>query len=261
MSDHIEQASQIFREAWLASGIRGEIGGRVDAGIRALDSAGLLVGPVVGNVSEIPIRSESDVIEQAARAMADDWDPDRDPFLLAMFRDYANTLAAAGLLAHSHVTPAFTTEQEIESLASEIHEAYAYQYDECDHGTYAGGAMHGEPYSMCRINAERIIRRRSTPPVAATCGYRFPLPSWAGEVQMDRCVCVLATNHDGAHTCSHATPPVAATEAVSGYTSHGHRITGVVQTGRPASVARCGGPGLCAVCSLEASMATNERHG
>ena len=60
---------------------------------------------------------------------------------------------------------------------------------------------------------------------------------------------------------SHATPPVAATEAVSGYTSHGHWITGVVQTGRPTSVARCGGPGLCTVCSLEAGMATNERHG
>lgn len=50
---------------------------------------------------------------------------------------------------------------------------------------------------------------------------------------------------------SHATPPVAATEAVSGYTSHGHRIAGVVQTGRPTSVARCGGPGLCTVCSRE----------
>ena len=60
---------------------------------------------------------------------------------------------------------------------------------------------------------------------------------------------------------SHATPPAAATEVVSGYTSHGHRITGVVQTGRPTSVARCGGPGLCTVCSLEAGMATNERHG
>ena len=64
-------------------------------------------------------------------------------------------------------TPPFTKEQEIESLAAEIHEAYAYQYDECDHGTYVGGAMHGEPYSMCLINAERIIRRRSNPPVAS----------------------------------------------------------------------------------------------
>ena len=83
-------------------------------------------------------------------------------------KEIAEALAAAGLLARSHVTPTFTTEQEIESLAAEIHEAYAYQYDECDHGTYAGGAMRGEPYSMCLINAERIIRRRSTPPVAAT---------------------------------------------------------------------------------------------
>ena len=56
------------------------------------------------------------------------------------------------------------------------------------------------------------------------------------------------------------TPPVAAAKAASGYTSHGHRIAGVVQTGRPTSVARCGGPGLCTVCSLEAGMATNERH-
>ena len=43
----------------------------------------------------------SEQIEQAARAMADDWNPDRDPILTAMFRDYANTLAAAGLLALS----------------------------------------------------------------------------------------------------------------------------------------------------------------
>ena len=57
-------------------------------------------------------------------------------------------------------------------------------------------------------------------------------------------------------TAALATPPVAATEVVSGYTSHGHRITGVVQTGRPVSVARCGGPGLCTVCSRDALRAT-----
>ena len=51
---------------------------------------------------------------------------------------------------------------------------------------------------------------------------------------------------------------VAATGAVSGYTSHGHRIAGVVQTGRPASVARCGGPGLCTVCSREAATTYGE---
>ena len=221
----------------------------------------------------------SEQIERAARAMTDDWNPDRDPILTAMFRDYANTLAAAGLLTssgtfastkpsdadvaercpecrstqltwfshypttvppgaynlteptyvlgcdecsatvrrltmdealpmltgsplpntdvadetalaaqvradleaagilawtnggarivqtvieyvrtRSHATSPLTTEQEIESLAAEIHEAYTY------HGTYTGGAMHGEPYSMCLVTAERIIRRRSNPP-------------------------------------------------------------------------------------------------
>ena len=57
------------------------------------------------------------------------------------------------------------------------------------------------------------------------------------------------------------TPPAAATEVVSGYTSHGHRITGVFQTGRPTSVARCGGPGLCGVCSREAVAAISEGDG
>lgn len=46
----------------------------------------------------------SEQIEQAARAMADDWNPDRDPILTAMFRDYANTLAAAGLLTPAGAT-------------------------------------------------------------------------------------------------------------------------------------------------------------
>lgn len=36
-----------------------------------------------------------DLIEQAAKAMADDWNPDRDPILSAMFRDYAATAIAA----------------------------------------------------------------------------------------------------------------------------------------------------------------------
>ena len=96
MSDHIEQASQIFREAWLASGIRGEIGGRVDAGIRALDSAGLLAGPVVGNVSEFPTRSESDVIEGVTEMLCELAE-------LGYYRgkEIAEALAAAGLLTPS----------------------------------------------------------------------------------------------------------------------------------------------------------------
>lgn len=58
---------------------------------------------------------DSDVIERAARAMADDWNPDRDPILTAMFRDYANTLAAAGLFTpagaawHTDPPPGWST--------------------------------------------------------------------------------------------------------------------------------------------------------
>ncbi len=45
-----------------------------------------------------------------------------------------------------------------ESLAAALHGAWEFQYDECDHGTYSGGAMQGEPYKMCDIFAERVIR-------------------------------------------------------------------------------------------------------
>ena len=69
-------------------------------------------------------------------------------------------------------------------------------------------AAEKHPNPVVRLNlsdAADIARSHATPPVAATCDYRFPLPSWAGEDQMDRRACVLAANHDGAHTCS-ATP-------------------------------------------------------
>lgn len=33
--------------------------------------------------------------ETVARALADDWNPDRDPILTAMFRDYAQTVLTA----------------------------------------------------------------------------------------------------------------------------------------------------------------------
>lgn len=42
---------------------------------------------------------------------------------------------------------------------------------------------------------------------------------------------------------------------VTGFTAHGHAIEGVPQTGRPRSVARCGGPALCKQCGPEASRA------
>ncbi|WP_299488813.1 DUF6275 family protein [uncultured Gordonia sp.] len=43
------------------------------------------------------------------------------------------------------------------------------------------------------------------------------------------------------------------------YTSHGHQVAGTpVETPRPDRVARCGGPGLCKVCSPEAEKARFE---
>lgn len=52
-------------------------------------------------------------------------------------------------------------ERVAESLAAEIHEAWEFQYDQCDHGTYRGGYLNGKPYAMCEITAERIVRRRA----------------------------------------------------------------------------------------------------
>lgn len=38
-----------------------------------------------------------ELIEKAAKALADDWNPERDPILSAMFRDYAQTALCAVL--------------------------------------------------------------------------------------------------------------------------------------------------------------------
>lgn len=57
------------------------------------------------------------------------------------------------------------TEEQIErareQLAAEIHEAWEFQYDVCDHGTHRGGHLNGEPYAMCELTAARIVRRRA----------------------------------------------------------------------------------------------------
>lgn len=42
------------------------------------------------------------------------------------------------------------------------------------------------------------------------------------------------------------------------YTTHGHHIPGTTKEGRPDKVARCGGPGLCKTCSMEATIETNK---
>lgn len=37
----------------------------------------------------------------------------------------------------------------------------------------------------------------------SVCRYTFPLPSWAGEDQMDPCQCDLSEGHEGEHSCEH----------------------------------------------------------
>lgn len=43
--------------------------------------------------------------------------------------------------------------------------------------------------------------------------------------------------------------------ARNGWTRHGHAIRGVVQSDPRPAVARCGGPGLCSGCSIDAAGA------
>lgn len=46
-------------------------------------------------MTDIDVKPE--MIEKAAKALADDWNPERDPVLAAMFRDYAQTALTAVL--------------------------------------------------------------------------------------------------------------------------------------------------------------------
>ena len=52
--------------------------------------------------------------DQLAELLADDWNPDRDPILTAVFRDYAQTIIAAGWRPPAHT---ITTVEELDALA------------------------------------------------------------------------------------------------------------------------------------------------
>ena len=49
--------------------------------------------------------SDTEAREKLAALLADDWNPERDPILTAMFRDYAHTILAAGWRPPSRVEP------------------------------------------------------------------------------------------------------------------------------------------------------------
>jgi len=44
-----------------------------------------------------------------------------------------------------------------EVVAKALHTRNIFEYDECDHGTFRGGAMDGEPYKMCERAAPNVL--------------------------------------------------------------------------------------------------------
>lgn len=44
-----------------------------------------------------------------------------------------------------------------EALVAWMHNRQIFEYDKCDHGTYSGGAMNGQPYAMCERWAEALL--------------------------------------------------------------------------------------------------------
>lgn len=84
-----------------------------------------------------------------------------------VFRD-AGRPVLAGFITATHLDAARATatartseQREVVALTAEIHEAWEFQYAQCDHGTYTGGPNHGQPYAMCELAADRIVRRRA----------------------------------------------------------------------------------------------------
>ena len=53
-----------------------------------------------------------------------------------------------------------------EGLRDWLHSRHEFEYDECDHGTYRGGAMDGQPYAMCERWADGLSRSGALRPVA-----------------------------------------------------------------------------------------------
>lgn len=46
---------------------------------------------------------------------------------------------------------------DLAELTLFMHDRNRFDYDECQHGTYSGGASHGEPYAMCDRQARALI--------------------------------------------------------------------------------------------------------
>lgn len=158
--ESVEAATRLIDET-----LGGDMRNHAYIAAHRLSAAGLLAGEV-----------DEEAVERGARALAD-LDPDEDwptneelgGSLIGTrddeYRDGKREDARRVLLA-ARVAPSREAEEEViqvgtDSLAREIHEAWEFQYDQCDHGTYRGGHLNGEPYAMCELTAARIVRRRA----------------------------------------------------------------------------------------------------
>lgn len=47
---------------------------------------------------------------------------------------------------------------DVKKLTEWMHKRQSFEYDECDHGVYHGGAQAGEPYAMCERWANAFVR-------------------------------------------------------------------------------------------------------
>lgn len=49
------------------------------------------------------------------------------------------------------------SDEDRNALVAWMHSRQLFEYDSCDHGTYTGGAMAGEPYAMCERWADALM--------------------------------------------------------------------------------------------------------
>ena len=50
-----------------------------------------------------------------------------------------------------------TVAPDLATLTAWFHASNEFNYDDCQHGTYAGGPSHGEPYAMCERFARQLL--------------------------------------------------------------------------------------------------------
>ena len=102
----------------------------------------------------VPVVPEA-AVDAVARALADDWNPDRDPVVTAMFRDYARTAitAAFPLLTAAPSATREATEDEVTEVVTEaLTDAYRAERGMSRH---TGLTAHDE--SVIRDQAAHVV--------------------------------------------------------------------------------------------------------